>query len=199
MRPESARYSRYFTYIRPIIRSKVVRSYGSTIFTLVIVVIFVLFAIKPTVETILVLQKKIETANELLEKIDQKSKNLTQGKKNYENLELGIKNKIQSLIPDTAQLKSVIQTLEVAASRHEASISALQVEPILLESKTEALSLAEMTFTFNVEGAYQNLVSLLQDLQRSARLISINSLSINKIAEGSGLILSISGKAYYLK
>lgn len=201
MRPK-ARYFRYFTYIRPVIRSKIVRTYGSTIFTLAIIIIFILFAIKPTVETILVLQKKLENATQVLEKINQKSKALTQAKENYQNLDPNIKNKIQALIPDTVGIKSVIQTLEGVAVRHEASVSALQVQPLILENKTKATvtqNLAEVAFTFNIEGAYKNLISLLQDLKTSSRLISIDNLSLSQVSEGEGLIMSISGKAYYLK
>lgn len=201
MKPQSARYFRYFIYIKPLTKLPIVRTYGSTIFTIIIVTIFVLFAIKPTVETILVLQKKLETSTDVLQKINQKAEGLSQAKQNYQNLDSNIKNKVQSLIPDTIQLKSVIQTLESAAKKNEASVSALQIQPLVLQDKpqTSIGNLAEVNFTFNVEGAYNNLISLLQDLKVSSRLLSIDSISLSKVLEGGGLIMSMSGKAYYLK
>ena len=201
MRDSANRYFRYFTYIRPVTKLPIIRTYGSTIFTLLTITIFIFFAIKPTVETILVLQKKLVNSDEVLSKINQKADNLSLGKKNYQNLDVNIKTKIQTTIPDTVELKSVIQSLEAKAIRNEASISALQIQPLVIDTKKDHVigTLAEINFTFNVEGAYQNLISLLQDLKTSSRLISIDSVSLSKVSEGSGLVMSISGKAYYLK
>lgn len=201
MKPEATRYFRYFTYIKPLTKLPVVRTYGTTIFTFIITTIFILFAIKPTVETILVLQKKLENYHQTLGKVNKKADDLSQGKQNLENLDKETKDKIRAAIPDSLEIRSVIQTLELLAQRHEASVSALQFQPLEIDSQGEDTigTLEEFTFTFNVEGAYQNLISLLQDLRRSARLISVDTLTLNKVAEGENLIMSISGKAYYLK
>lgn len=201
MKPQSQIYSRYFTYIKPIGKLPIVRTYGSTIFTLVVMVIFILFAIRPTIETILILQKKLADSTAVLEKINQKANDLTLGKQNYDHLDQGVKAEISTAIPDSANLKTLIQTLEQAANIHEASISALQIQPLVLEVKNEFLvgKPSDISFTFNVEGAFTNLVALLQDLKASSRLISIESLSLSKLSEDAGLIMSITGKAFYIK
>lgn len=201
MKPTSLIYSRYFTYIKPFTKLPIIRTYGSTIFTLIIISLFIFYAIKPTTETILVLQKKLADSTEVLDKVNKKANNLSLGKQNYENLNSSIKNKISQSIPDTAQMKSVTQTLEQTAQRHEASISALQIQPLSLETKVENQlgTLSEIGFTFNVEGKYENLVSILSDLKISERLISVENISLSKVNDGSGLIMSISGKAYYIK
>ncbi|MBI2597391.1 type 4a pilus biogenesis protein PilO [Candidatus Daviesbacteria bacterium] len=201
MRSQSQIYSRYFTYIKPITKSPIIRTYGSTVFTLIIITIFIFFAIKPTIETIVVLQKKLADSNEVLKKVNQKANNLSLGKANLEKLPADIKSKISAAIPDTASLKSVIQSLEKTAKAHNASVSALQFQPLVLETKIENQlgKLSEVSFTFNAEGEYQNLVLLLRDLRDSARLIAIDSLTFSKLSSGNGLIMSITGKAYYLK
>lgn len=198
---DQSRYFRYFTYIKPVVKLPIVKTYGSTIFTIFAITIFIFFAIKPTVETILVLQKKLETYDEALAKINKKANDLSLGKQNYQNLDQDIKDQIQLSIPDSVDLKSVIQTLEQTAKKNEASVSALQVQPFLLEVKKDDThgTLSEVNFTFNVEGSYHNLISLLQDLKSSVRLISIDNLSLNKVSEEGELVMSISGKAYYLK
>lgn len=201
MKPQSQIYSRYFTYIKPIGKLPIVRTYGSTIFTLVVMVIFILFAIRPTIETILILQKKLADSTAVLEKINQKANDLTLGKQNYDHLDQSVKAEISTAIPDSANLKTLIQTLEQAANIHEASISALQIQPLVLEVKNEFLvgKPSDISFTFNVEGTFTNLVALLQDLKASSRLISIESLSLSKLSEDAGLIMSITGKAFYIK
>lgn len=201
MKSESKIYSRYFTYIKPVTKLPIIRTYGSTIFTLLVTAIFILFAIKPTIATILVLQKKQADSNQVLKKVNQKANDLSAGKANYEKLSTNVKSKIAAAIPDIANLKSVIQTLEKTAKTYEASVSALQIQPLTLTTKAnnQLGSLSEISFTFNVEGDYKKLILLLKDLKSSARLISIDNLSISKLAEGGGLLMSISGKTYYIK
>lgn len=201
MKSESTLYSRYFTYIQPVTKLPIVKNYGSIIFSLLIISVLTLFAIKPTVETILVLQKKLAYGDEVLQKITQKANNLSLGKTNYDNLDQNIKDKLSAVIPDTVSLKSVVQTLEQTAKIHEASVSALQIQPLVIDIKTDNQTkiLSEISFTFNTEGDYKNLIALLQDLKTTNRLISIESLSLSKASEGKTLIMSLSGKAYYLK
>lgn len=201
MRSQSSRYFRYFIYIKPATQLPIVRTYGSIIFTFLTMTIFILFAIKPTIETILILQKKLADAEQIVNKVNHKAVSLSQGRENYQNLDEVIKNKIQSAIPDSVDLKSVIQTLEQSAKTNEASISALQIQPLTLQTKASNVlgSLTEVSFTFNVEGPYKNLIGLLQDLKVSSRLISIERLIISRVAEERVLIMSISGKAYYIK
>lgn len=201
MRNQRKIYSRYFTYIRPLIRLPIVKTYGITVFTFVVMTIFILFAIKPTIETILVLQKKLENSTEVLRNLQKKSQDLSAGRQNYENLDSAIKDRIHSTIPDSVELKTLIQTLETAARTHSASISAIQIEPQVLETKTNETvgNLSEVKFIFNVEGTYSNISSILEDIIVSNRLISVDSLLISKPAEGTGLVMSISGKAWYIK
>lgn len=201
MKSQTSIYSRYFTYIKPVTRLPIVKTYGSTIFTLLIISIFIFFAIKPTTETIIVLQKKLDDSNAVLKRVNQKVNDLSLGKANYEKLPINVKLQIETAIPDNARLKSVIQSLEQTAKNHEASISALQIQPLVLTTKSSSQlgTLSEITFTFNIEGAYEQLIAILQDLKSSARLISIDNLSIAKLSEGPGLIMSISGKAYFIK
>lgn len=201
MRNEASVYSRYFTYIKPVTKLPIIRTYGSTIFTLLIVLILIFFAIKPTVETILVLQKKLTDTESVLQKVTQKTNDLSMGKQNYDNLDPAIKNKIQTAIPDNVELKSVIQTLEQIALRNEASVSALQIQPLTLEPKIDHAigAISEVKFTFNIEAKYQNIISFLQDINISSRLITIDNVSLSKASEGSGLIMSIIGKGYFIK
>lgn len=201
MKNQSTLYSRYFTYIKPLTKIPIVRNYGSTIFTLLIISILIYFAIRPTIATILVLQKQIVDSTAVLSKVTQKADNLSLGKKNYDNLDQGIKDKITAGIPDNINIKSLTQTLEQAAKNHEASISALQIQPFVVTTKVpdKLGTITEISFNFNTEGNYSNLNGLLQDLKTSDRLISIEHLSLSKTSDGESLIMALSGRAFYLK
>lgn len=202
MKSRSTLYSRYFSYIKPIAKLPIVKNYAPIIFTLLTAALLVFFAIKPTLETILVLQKKLVDSDTVLKKITQKSKDLSLGKTNYDNLDPGIKNKISQAIPDNVNLKSIISLLEQSAGLNDASISALQIQPLVIETKKTEETIGEMqevSFIFNAEGNYNNLTALLQNLKTSSRLVSIDSLSISRANDSKSLIISLSGKAYFLK
>ncbi len=201
MNSKSTIYSRYFTYIKPITKLPIVKNYGPMIFTLLTIAILIYFAIRPTVATILVLQKKLADENDVLQKVTQKANDLSLGKKNFDNLDQSIKDKISASIPNTVSLKTMLQSLEETANAHQASISALQVQPIEIDSKTDDQlgTLTNISFTFNIEGSYQNLLAILQGLKNSSRLISFDNLSISQVSDTKTQVMSISGKAYYIK
>ena len=81
MKNKSTLYSRYFTYIKPISKLPIIKNYGPTIFTLLTISILTIFAIRPTVETILVLQKKLADEEEILQKVTDKVNNLSLGQR----------------------------------------------------------------------------------------------------------------------
>lgn len=194
---------RYFTYIEPVLRSPVIKTYGTTIFTIFALIIFIFFAIKPTVETILVLQKKLSNSQEVYRKITEKSENLTQARKNYQSLDTNAKAKIQSSIPNKTDLKTLIQSLEAVALLNQASISAIQIQPLTLSTEDNQnfkhRELSEIAFTLNLEGNYDNLLSFVKQLKTTNRLITIENLAINRSQDGKTILLSINGKGYYLK
>lgn len=198
---ESNRYSRYFTYIKPVTRLPIIKTYGPTIFSLLTISVFVVFAIRPTIETIIILQKKLVDADKIVAQINEKADNLSKGRENYQLLSQNIKNKIRTSIPDNIDIKSLAQTLEVSAKTNEASISALQIQPLTLENTANENKnqLGEIAFIFNIEGSYSTLTSVLRDLKLSSRLISIDKLTFNKVTEGRNIIMSVNGKAYFLK
>lgn len=198
----SIRYFRYFTFIPPIGHIPFVKNYGPTTVTILVMIIFILFAIKPTVESIVVLQKKVEDANKVLKQIDQKTNDLNAAKQNFDSLNESTIFKIQKAIPDTITLNTIAQSLEQSAHQNGASISALQLQSITIEPKKEnqVRKLAEVEFTFNIEGTYPKLISVLEDLKKTNRLITINSLSFRNTEEQNpNLVMSIRGKTYFLK
>ncbi len=203
MKPQSQIYSRYYTYIKPFATIPVVKTYGSTIFTILIVIFFIFYAIKPTIETILVLQKNLADSTILLEKVNQKAKNLADAKQNYDkfNANTILKNKLLDYLPDTVTLRSLTSTLEQTTKQHNASVSAIQIQPLEIETavSTGSGTLSEIQFTFNTQGEYPNLIAILEDLKKSSRLITVDTLSLSKANEGTSLVMTLSGRAYYIK
>ena len=194
--------NRYFTYIRPIMRSKFARTYSSLIFSLITIAIFSYYAVRPTATTILSLQKSIDEQTSVLNTLKEKVNALVSGKQNYENIPLSVKSKLENMVPENPALPSLINSLTFAAQTSEASISGIQLQPVILApintEPSKTAQIQEVGFTFNTQGKFANLMKLLTTLKRLDRLISINSISFNQPADSS-LGMSINGKAYYIK
>lgn len=195
------RKTKYFTYIKPILRNKAARTYGPVMFSLVTIAIFSVFAVKPTVETIISLQKSISEQNELLDKVTTKADNLVLGRRNYQNIDSEVRIKLESLIPNSLFLPTIINNLNALAISNQASISAIQFQPSVLEPTPESLNknagLKEITFIINTQGSYNSLVNFLTNLSNE-RLIEVQSIIFNKTEENP-LSMTINAKAYYLK
>ena len=192
--------SRYFTYIEPVIKIPIIKTYGFPILTTAAIAIFTLFAIKPTVETILSLQKDLENQKQILVRATEKSENLSKGITNYRSIDPGKLSKVQTLLPDNPKVQSVIEVLEESAKIPQASVSAIQFQPLSFEKNSKSInSLEEIQFTYNIEGSFSTLSSILQKLQSAPRLISIDSVTINKLEGSNNLLMNVLGKAYYIK
>lgn len=195
------KYSRYFTYIKPF-QVPIIKTYGAYTFTIIAMIIFIFFAIKPTIQTIAVLQKQLQTTQDTLDQVNQKTENLLQGQKNYQNLPSNAIASLNSAIPGQISLKTLLESMESIASANEASISALEIQPIVLDEVNTSkanYTLEKINFKFNTEGTYSNLSQIIQQLQKSSRLISIHSVIFNKAADTKTLLMSVDGTAYFLK
>lgn len=195
-----SRSSRYFTYIKPVVENRYIKSAAPSVFSLITITIFIVFAIRPTVSVILGLQKNIANQKEILVKLNEKAQNLSQGKKNWESLGDENRLKINTAVPAHPEIPLLIKALKMSTPQ-TASFSALQIQPLTIidvaSSQSANLTLAEISFAYNIQGSYQELLSIIQNLEKSPRLLHIDSLSLNK--QSGELTLSLNGKAYYLK
>lgn len=194
--------SRYYTYIRPALRSKFARTYSPLIFSLITIAIFSYYAIRPTVTTILSLQKSIDEQTSILNRLQEKVRSLSAGKQNYEGIDQDIRAKLANLIPNSPELPQLINSVNYIARQSEASISGVQFQTVKLENKKNLLNrdapITPVDFTLIAQGSYANLMRLLTQIKRIDRLISITSINFAQPSDAD-LIMSVNARAYYLK
>lgn len=196
------RKSRYYTYVRPIMRNKFAKTYSSLIFSLITISIFSYYAIRPTVTTILSLQKSIVEQNLIVKTLDKKVADLVAGKQNLDNIPQPVQTKLKNLIPSNPALPQLINSLSFAIDDAEATISGIQFQPVVLETKvlpaSKSATLQEVPFTMNVQGDFPNLMEVLTILKRLDRLVSVTSINFTRPPE-SELMMTVAGKAYFIK
>ncbi len=195
------KYSRFFTYIKPILKNRKVQDYGPLIFSLITSAIFAYFAIKPTLSTIVSLQKALDQQKDIFNKLEQKTETLSLGKKNYQDLGTDVVNRIDNLLPNKTGAPFLINSLIGIGQQHEATISGLQFQPFDLVGEPKSIdkkaTIAELEFSINFQGDYKKLASLLNSLNQLNRLITIKNVNFVKPEDGP-LTISVSAKTYYL-
>ena len=194
--------SRYYTYIRPVLRSKGVHEYGPLIFSLVMVSFFSIFALRPTLTTIATLQKSIEEQQTLDKSITQKIEDLKNAKNNYLAISQETRTKVDNLVPNDTALPSLITQIRQLASTYDASVSGIQFETIVLDGKPQTLVAKpvqkEIPFTISLRGRYQSLVQFADALPKIDRNISVQNVTLHSDQENN-LLMAINGSAYYFK
>lgn len=213
---------RYSVKIGPVLKSKTVRTYGSLSFSVVAIAIFVVFAIKPTVENIISIQQQINTQSQTLKALKDKSDKLAQAINNYNSIPDDTKIKLFTLLPNTPNPTCLIDNIAGQAADNKVQVSGFQLQsfdlkgqskcaleaadiPQIEKNNTANSTLKEIPFTINVNQGYPQLSGFINSLNSSVRLISVESAFFNKNQETQGatqtspLTLSVTGKVYYYK
>lgn len=196
------KFSRYYTYIKPLTKNKFVRSYATTIFNLIAIAIFGFYAIRPTVVTILSLQKSITEQEMILQSVVSKRNSLATGKANYEGLDSEVKSKMQNLVPIQPDLPVISAILGSLGTQYEATVAGIQFQPVTLEpinlTPNKDAAILEAELSFSIQGTYSQLMGILDSIKKIERLISVKSVSLNRL-DGGTILMVVNAKAYYLK
>lgn len=192
-------YSRYYVYVKPVIKNPIVRTYSSLVFSLLAVTFFSMFALRPTLKTIISLQKDIDQQKQVLDQLIQKTKSLDQGIKNYQSLDSQVKLKLESLIPSKVSPANIIEELNTLATRFDASISAIQFQPFEIINNapppTKDADLKEILLNLSLRGSYEALSGFLNSLKFSKHLILVDTVNFNSTDEG--LIMTVAARTIF--
>jgi Tfp pilus assembly protein PilO len=108
------RYQRYYTYLEPVIADPLVRGYFSLVASFLLVAFFLFFALSPTINTILALQKKITEQKKIIASLETKISNLTAAQENYRQVESLIPLLLIAL-PDNPSPQTVVGSVTSSA------------------------------------------------------------------------------------
>jgi hypothetical protein len=204
---EKAKYSRYYNYVQPVITNPIVKSSAPHIFSILTVIIFLVFVIKPTITTILDLQKSIAENQKVLDGLNKKVEDLTSGKRNLASIPEDKRQKIIAAVPPEANVIALVQavnqtlgTPSSADASTSAAIASLQLQPVTIidKSQNSGLTLKEIIYSYNFQKSYAEIMEVLNNTSKSPRLVKIEDVVINRQGEDPP-ILTVNSKAYFLK
>lgn len=201
-RNQYLRYKEFFLNITTLYKKRVdLRMFLEIILSLTTVIIFSVFALKPTALTIINLVKEIKEKEKTISTLNQKIGNLETARENYNQIETSIP-KIISSIPDGPQPDNLIKQIEKMASKNSVGILGISIgeAPILNKDDMKRDKLT-VDISVNLTGPYLSLVSFIKDLENFRRPIKLDNLVINslKTEDANTLVATITGKMPYEK
>lgn len=200
-RGEHRRYRRYFTNITQAYRQKKVRTYAGIVFSILTVSFFVVFAIKPTLITIAVLNKELKDQREVAKKLDNKITALSSAYQEHKKLSLKL-YLIDEALPQKTEISLLTKQIEFLASQTNVEIINLRYTKTTLKGEESTEEAKKVNFALGASGSFQNLKELLHSLGSLKRTIIINSFGF-KAPKGnepqSALTLTINADAYFLR
>ncbi|MBI4100601.1 type 4a pilus biogenesis protein PilO [Candidatus Microgenomates bacterium] len=200
----SLRYRKYFKDLRPALQKPKVKAYTMLIFSLLVLSSFSFFVIRPTVETILELNRKIKDYQTLNRKLDEKIKNLQQAQRNYQEIQPEIPIVLAAL-PQQPDFPPFLKDLESMASGSGAMVDSLKFQKINLTPQLQAsgssqAAQANIKFDLGFIGGYTEFLAFLNKTGQLKRLVNFESFSLEAGKGGSAsgeLNMSLKGTTYF--
>lgn len=196
------RYKDFFLSIANVYKTKPnLKIYLELILSLVTIIVFSLFAVKPTVLTIIDLTKEIKAKEETSIKLKQKIKNLQIASNLMQNSVQDIQY-VEQAVPKNTNPEILVKQIEALANENSLQILGLSSSDIILsgiEPENKKVK-NEVPFTFSATGTYPNIFLFLNKIENLRRPIKFDSFAINSNTTEGGkiIILTITGKVPYL-
>lgn len=194
----AAKYREYLKLL-PEQHKENVKLFINLVLTFSALMFFGLFAINPTLSTIVELKKQLADNTFVQEQLSKKISNLStlQQKHNLINADLPI---IQAAIPEEASAPTLTGQLQALAEENAISITSLRISEVQLTSEKQT-SPAGSSYIFFLEGegTYDNMLHFSESLANLSRIVTIESMSISKDSQKGKLMLSLRGKTYFKK
>lgn len=211
-RKDYLRYRSYFLNIANVYKQRQdLKAFLELILTLATISFFAVFALKPTLLTIIELLKEIEVKEETVEKMNTKIQNLQQAQTLYIQEETKI-NLLETAIPDKPVPDLFVRQIEGLSTNYPVNLLGITIgEVTILGEEKEIRSGDELqplpegskgiTFSISIAGSYQSLVNFLSALEDMRRPVTIDALNIlsPQLEETQNLILVVIGRTPYLK
>jgi len=183
-------YRKYYRSLEPMLKKPKTKQYSTVIFFFLTVALFGWFAIKPTIQTILYLQREIVDKKAVNTQMDDKINALIEAQAILENIQPQLEV-ISYTIPTNPQAVDIARQLINLAEVSQASLSAIQIAsvPILIATPSAAIpsSIVKHTaipITLSIDGSYNTLASFMSGLLAMQRIITIDSLSFSPSKSG---------------
>lgn len=202
------RYKRYYQSIDAITKHPRTRNYTAVIFSFLAISLFGWYAIRPTIQTILLLRREIEDDKKVSKLMEDKIAKLIDAQASYQKVRSEV-SLIPEALPQDPDAIHIAAALRSLGDTTNASVSAITIadSPLLGSDKSSSQSASKATaqssgstppvtvfkgqsvsdipFNVTVEGPYSTILSYINELLSLRRIISIETLHLGESKDTS--------------
>lgn len=179
----------------PIFKQEKTQEFSTIALTLVALSFFGIFAINPTITTIIHLQKQLSDSSFVDEKLQEKITNLNLLQKQFATIKEDLPIIFRAM-PQKPTVPLFAAQLQGIAQKNQVIVERLQVFQVEL-TKQNVKDYGSFGFALDVEGTNVNLKRFLSSLVGFERVVSVENISLSNSKTKDTLTLSLRGKAYF--
>jgi len=189
--PTANKYRKYFKSLEPIFENPETKNYSTVIFFFLVLSVFGWYAIRPTLQTILYLNREIKDKKEVTKKMDEKINALIEANVALESIQKDTPL-LDEAIPLSPNVFSLVKQIRTIADTTTASLSAIQITNVALATTTAQLAAkkttTEQTFPISLtaNGSFSQLSAFLDNLINMRRIVSIDGFTISPMTSEEG-------------
>lgn len=189
--------ARYRKYLQAAQAKPMWRATLFVVLSLSLLIILLMFALRPTLIIIAELFGKIKTETQVLAQLDDKIAGMQELIQKYQSIQPQM-HLLDSALPIQSQYAAWGKYLENAGLQSGAKINNVTLTNINLSKTTASTEgLTEIGFSLTVQGTYTQVRALLSLIEKGRRISNISDIQISKSADGS-LIANIKGNVYFI-
>ena len=204
------RYREFFLNITALYKQKAdLRAFLEIVLSMTTVIVFLLFALKPTALTIISLLQEISEKRQTLAALTQKVSDLQTATTLLQKNQNYIPD-IDNSVPDIPNPDVLSKQIEGLASQNSVTLLGISVNQVTLVGTTPTRKISgltplpnnanEMPFSLSVEGSYSSLLGFISSFENLRIAVKIDSLAITSSLTDKGrvIVAVISGRVPYV-
>jgi Tfp pilus assembly protein PilO len=189
---------KYLVDILPRLKEAKTKSFITLVMTLISIAGFSIFAINPTISTIVQLNKQLDDSKFIVTKLNQKIENLSKLQQNYTIIQNDLPI-LLSAIPSSPNIPFFVGQIQSIAKKSNMNLVRVQTLPIEIPQGTMSTE-SYLSFAFNIDatgqpGDINNFISALNGFDR---LITIDSFSISQtVISSTNVRINLKGRSFF--
>ncbi len=199
--PEDIRKEEFSKYLRlmPSLKEEKTQKFTTIALTLGASILLGIFALNPTLSTIVRLQKQIEDDKFVEQKLQQKINNLSVLQQKYESVKLDLPL-VYDALPTSSKIPLLLGQIQAVANETNITFDNFQTFQVdVSKGAVSGKKYSSYDFTMSAKGTYQDINSFLDKVINFQRVISVINISVFKTenANDNSLQVGLKGTAFF--
>lgn len=196
---ENLSNSKYRQYLKllPDMRKENTRLITTLILTFFALSFFGLFAINPTLTTIIELQKQLEDSEFTHQQLTTKISNLSTLQQKYNGLTNDLPV-VEGAIPKEAAATKLTGQIHTLTQESHLTVRNLRVAEVTLTGgKMPGTKGLSYIFNLEADGSYEDMMRFAANVTKFNRIVTVETISIGRDPRSEELVLNMRGRQYF--